>query len=260
MLMRSGIQSQIRSDGSRPPLRLPGLGLPRVLSIAAVLAVVAVGCAPLALSSEGGERARVIPAPAADENAVPAATSEVAVFAGGCFWGVQAVYQHVKGVTSAVSGYAGGSAKTASYDESSTGRTGHAEAVEVTFDPRQVTYGQLLHVFFSVAHDPTQLNRQGPDTGRQYRSTIFPASSAQARAAKAYIAQLNEARAFDAPIVTTIEVERPFYRAEDYHQDFLARNPRHPYIVINDLPKLGELKRVFPTLYQPTPVLVAGTR
>jgi peptide-methionine (S)-S-oxide reductase len=243
-----------RSDRSRQ-----GRGLRRLLSIAAALAAGVVGCAPLALSSEGGERARVIPAPVVDESA-GTATSEVAVFAGGCFWGVQAVYQHVKGVTGAVSGYAGGSQRTASYEATGTGRTGHAESVEVTFDPRQVTYGQLLHVFFSVAHDPTQLNRQGPDTGTQYRSTLFPASAEQARVAKAYIAQLNEARAFDAAIVTTIEMERPFYRAEAYHQDFLTLHPTHPYIVINDMPKLGELKRVFPNLYQPTPVLVGGTR
>jgi peptide-methionine (S)-S-oxide reductase len=243
-----------RSDKSRPDR-----GLLRLLSIAAALAVAVAGCAPLALSSDGGERARVIPAPAVDASA-GTATSEVAVFAGGCFWGVQAVYQHVKGVTAAVSGYAGGSERTASYEATGTGRTGHAESVEVRFDPRQVTYGQLLHVFFSVAHDPTQLNRQGPDTGTQYRSTIFPASAEQARVAKAYIAQLNEARAFDASIVTTIEMERPFYRAEAYHQDFLALHPSHPYIVINDMPKLGELKRVFPNLYQPTPVLVGGTR
>jgi peptide-methionine (S)-S-oxide reductase len=245
---------RIWSDESRP-----GRVFPRFLSIAAALAVIAVGCAPLAMSSERGERARVIPAPLADESA-GSATSEVAVFAGGCFWGVQAVYQHVKGVTGAVSGYAGGSQRTASYEATGSGRTGHAESVEVTFDPRQVTYGQLLHVFFSVAHDPTQLNRQGPDTGTQYRSTIFPANAEQARVAKAYIAQLNEARAFDASIVTTIEMERPFYRAEEYHQDFLTRHPTHPYIVINDMPKLGELKRVFPNLYQPTPVLVGGTR
>lgn len=234
-----------------------GRGLLRYLSMAAALAVA--GCVPLALSSEGRERARVIPAPVVDGRPGTApATSEVAVFAGGCFWGVQAVYQHVKGVTGAVSGYAGGSRETASYEASSTGGTGHAESVEVRFDPRQVTYGQLLHVFFSVAHDPTQLNRQGPDTGTQYRSTIFPANAEQARIAKTYIAQLNEAHAFDAAIVTTIEMDRTFYRAEDYHQDFLARHPTHPYIVINDMPKLGELKRIFPALYQPAPVLVGG--
>jgi peptide-methionine (S)-S-oxide reductase len=230
------------------------------VAVAVAVAVGVAGCAPVALSSEGGERARVIPAPLVDESAATkTATSEVAVFAGGCFWGVQAVYQHVKGVTGAVSGYAGGSQRTASYEATGTGTTGHAESVEVTFDPREVTYGQLLHVFFSVAHDPTQLNRQGPDTGTQYRSTIFPASAEQARVAKAYIAQLNDARAFDAAVVTTIEMERPFYRAEAYHQDYLARHPSEPYIVINDMPKLGELKRVFPNLYQPTPVLVGGT-
>jgi peptide-methionine (S)-S-oxide reductase len=243
----------VRNDGSRRP----GRGLLRFLSIAATLAVV--GCVPLALSSESAERARVIPAPSSDV-ATSTATSEVAVFAGGCFWGVQAVYQHVKGVTGAVSGYAGGSQRTASYEAIGTGQTGHAESVEVTFDPRQVSYGRLLHVFFSVAHDPTQLNRQGPDSGTQYRSTIFPTSAAQAKAAQAYIAQLNEARAFEAAIVTTIEMDRPFYRAEAYHQDYLARHPREPYIVINDMPKLGELKRIFPDLYQPTPVLVGGTR
>jgi peptide-methionine (S)-S-oxide reductase len=249
-----------RSDESGP-----GRGWLRLVegvALAAALAVV--GCAPLASLSEGGERARVIPAPLVAESAATAtsdvATSDVAVFAGGCFWGVQAVYQHVKGVTGAVSGYAGGNRNTATYDATSTGSTGHAEAVEVRFDPRQVTYGQLLHLFFSVAHDPTQLNRQGPDSGTQYRSTIFPANAEQARIAKAYIAQLNDAHAFDAAIVTTIELDRPFYRAEDYHQDYLARHPRDPYIVINDMPKLGELKRVFPTLYRDTPVLVGKPR
>jgi peptide-methionine (S)-S-oxide reductase len=240
------------SDESRP-----ARGFLRLFSIASIAAMLAfAACVPVAFSFE--ERARVIPAPLLDESG-GAATSEVAVFAGGCFWGVQAIYQHVKGVTSAVSGYAGGNQRTASYEAIGNGGTGHAESVEITFDPRQVTYGRLLQVFFSVAHDPTQLNRQGPDTGTQYRSTIFPANAEQARVAKAYIAQLNEARVFDAAIVTTIEMDRPFYRAEAYHQDFLARHPTHPYIVINDKPKLGELKRIFPNLYQPTPVLVGGT-
>jgi peptide-methionine (S)-S-oxide reductase len=245
----------------------PGSGWLRLGAGVAVAAaaIAVVGYAPLLSLTRGGERARVIPAPLVDASAgspgnPASATSEVAVFAGGCFWGVQAVYQHVKGVTGAVSGYAGGSRNTATYDATSSGATGHAEAVQVTFDPRQVTYGQLLHLFFSVAHDPTQLNRQGPDSGTQYRSTIFPANAEQARIAKAYIAQLNDARAFDAAIVTTIELDRPFYRAEDYHQDYLARHPRDPYIVINDMPKLGELKRVFPNLYQDTPVLVGKPR
>src|SRR4030095_16097219 len=168
-----------------------------------------------------------IPAPAVD---LPpgSATSDTAVFAGGCFWGVQGVYQHTKGVTNALSGYAGGAANTANYERTGVGDTGHAESVQITFDPRQVTYGQLLQVFFSVAHDPTQLNRQGPDTGTQYRSTIFAADAEQASVAKAYIAQLDQARAFKRKIATTIELGRTFYTAEKYHQDFLARNPTYP--------------------------------
>jgi len=199
-----------------------------------------------------------LPAPAID---LPASSSsEVMVIAGGCFWGVQGVFQHVKGVSNALSGYAGGAKSTAIYEVTNSGTTGHAESVQVTYDPRQITYGQLLHIFFSVAHDPTQLNRQGPDTGTQYRSTIFAANAAQADIAKAYIAQLNQARSFKRPIVTTIEVGREFYAAEKYHQDFLVRNPTHPYIVYNDLPKLENLKRLFPNLFRPTPVLVSGTR
>jgi peptide-methionine (S)-S-oxide reductase len=200
-----------------------------------------------------------IPAPAVD---LPPgeATSAVAVVAGGCFWGVQGVFQHVKGVTNAVSGYAGGAKSTATYEQTNDGTTGHAESVQITYDPRQISYGQLLHVFFSVAHDPTQLNRQGPDTGTQYRSTIFPATAEQAAVAKAYIAQLDRTGLFTNPIVTTIETGRTFYTAEKYHQDFLARNPRHPYIVYNDLPKIEHLKRLFPGLYRATPVLVSPTR
>lgn len=172
--------------------------------------------------------------------------------------GVQGVYQHLKGVTAAVSGYAGGQKNTAEYETVSRGGSGHAEAVQITFDPRQVSYGRLLQVFFSVAHDPTQLNRQGPDVGTQYRSAIFPANPAQDRIARAYIGQLNQARVFKAPIVTTIEPDRLFFQAESYHQDFLMKNPRHPYIVINDLPKLDELKKVFPDLYRSAPVLVSS--
>jgi peptide-methionine (S)-S-oxide reductase len=203
------------------------------------------------------EGAHTLPAPAVD--AAPGqATSAVVVLAGGCFWGVQGVFQHVKGVTSAVSGYAGGDKKTAEYETVSSGRTGHAESVQVTFDPRQVTYGQLLQIFFSVVHDPTELNRQGPDTGTQYRSAIFPANGEQADVAKAYIAQLDQARTFRKAIVTRIEPARTFYPAENYHQDFLTRNPANPYIAINDLPKIEDLKRVFPDLYRASPVLVAG--
>lgn len=217
-----------------------------------VLAGVAIWSHPAA-----GEGGRVIPMPTID--AQPGqATSAVAVLAGGCFWGVQGVFQHVKGVTAAVSGYAGGDKGTANYQIVSLGGTRHAESVQVTFDPRQISYGRLLQIFFSVAHDPTELNRQGPDTGTQYRSAIFPASAEQADVAKAYIAQLNQAHSFKRAIVTKIESERPFYPAENYHQDFLTRNPTYPYIVINDLPKIEDLKRVFPEWYRAAPVLVAG--
>ena len=167
--------------------------------------------------------------------------TETATLAGGCFWGVQGVFEHVAGVLSAVSGYAGGAAGTAHYEQVGTGTTGHAESVEITFDPRTITYGQILQIFFSVVHDPTQLDRQGPDVGEQYRSTIFPVDDDQARVARAYIDQLEQARAFDGAIVTTIEPGRAFYPAEGYHQDFLERNPTYPYIVRNDLPKVAAL-------------------
>jgi len=204
------------------------------------------------------ESARSIPPPVLDEPASPQATSEVAVLAGGCFWGVQGLFQHVEGVTSAVSGYAGGGADTAHYEMVGTNTTGHAESVRVTFDRLRISYGRILQIYFSVAHDPTELNRQGPDVGTQYRSAIFPTNSEQTHLAEAYIAQLNQAHVFDAPVVTKIEAGRDFYPAEDYHQDFLTRNPRYPYIVINDLPKIENLKRLFPDLYRATPVLVAA--
>ncbi|MGL4289982.1 MAG: peptide-methionine (S)-S-oxide reductase MsrA [Phreatobacter sp.] len=224
-----------------------------VLSLAALLLAGAGFGIPKA-AAQGG---RAIAAPALDEPAGQAA-SAVAVFAGGCFWGVQGVFQHVEGVTNAVSGYSGGEQATAQYEKVTSGRTGHAEAVRVTYDPRKISYGRLLQIYFSVAHDPTELNRQGPDTGTQYRSAIFPTNAEQARVAKAYIAQLNQARAFRAAIVTTIEPDRPFYAAEAYHQDYLTRNPTQPYIVINDLPKIEDLKRHFPGVYRATPVLVAS--
>ena len=200
-----------------------------------------------------------LPAPAVD---LPAsqATSATTVVAGGCFWGVQGVFQHVTGVTNAVSGYAGGERSTATYEQTNSGTTGHAESVQITFDPRQISYGQLLHIFFSVAHDPTQRNRQGPDVGTQYRSTLFPANAEQAAVAKAYIAQLDQTGAFKRRIATTIETGRAFYTAEKYHQDFLVRNPTYPYIVYNDLPKLEHLKRLFPGVFRATPVLVSATR
>jgi peptide-methionine (S)-S-oxide reductase len=207
----------------------------------------------------GAEKARAIPAPEVDEPAGDR-TSETAILAGGCFWGVQGVYQHVKGVARAVSGYAGGDKNTAEYERVSTGMTGHAESVQVTFDPRQITYGRILQIYFSVAHDPTELNRQGPDEGPQYRSAIFPTSEGQANVARAYISQLDQTHVFKRPIVTKIEVNRAFYPAEAYHQDFLIRNPTYPYIVYNDLPKIENLKRLFPDLYRPDPVLVRAAR
>jgi peptide-methionine (S)-S-oxide reductase len=221
---------------------------------AAVLAVVAVA---IRSHPAAAETARVVPLPAID---MPPgdASSAVVVLAGGCFWGVQGVYQHVKGVTNAVSGYAGGDKKTADYEVVSTGRTGHAESVQLTYDPRQISYGRLLQIFFSVAHDPTEVNRQGPDVGTQYRSAIFPANTEQARVAQAYIAQLDQTHAFKKPIATRIELDRAFYPAEAYHQDFLVRNPTSPYIVFNDLPKVADLKRLFPEAYRTTPVLVSA--
>ena len=226
---------------------------------ALIFAVLLLG-AGLALRGlpSAAEGARSIPPPVLDEPANPQVTSEVAVLAGGCFWGVQGVFQHVEGVTSAVSGYAGGGADTAHYEIVGTNNTGHAESVQVTFDPRRISYGHILQIYFSVAHDPTELNRQGPDVGTQYRSVIFPTNPEQAHIAEGYIAQLNQARVFNAAIVTRIEPGRTFYPAEDYHQDFLTRNPTHPYIVANDLPKIENLKRLFPDSYRANPVLVAA--
>jgi peptide-methionine (S)-S-oxide reductase len=229
--------------------------------VLATAALIAVGVGLTALRSTA-EVARALPAPALDEQFAPGAgpASEVAVLAGGCFWGVQGVFQHVDGVTNAVSGYAGGERRTANYEIVSSGGTGHAESVQVTFDPRKISYGRILQIYFSVVHDPTQLNRQGPDVGTQYRSAIFPGTPEQMKIAKAYIAQLNQARVFPAAIVTKIEPDRPFYPAEDYHQDFLTKHPGHPYIVFNDLPKIDDLKRLFPDMYRTEPVLVAAAK
>jgi peptide-methionine (S)-S-oxide reductase len=202
---------------------------------------------------------RTVPAPTVDESAGQA-TSEVAVLAGGCFWGVQGVFQHVAGVTKAVSGYAGGDQKAAEYETVSRGTTGHAESVEITFDPRQISYGRILQIYFAVAHDPTELNRQGPDTGPQYRSTIFPTSAEQAKIAQAYIAQLDQAHVYRDKIATTLEPDRAFYPAEDYHQDFLTRHPNYPYIVMFDLPKVRDLKASFADLYRADPVLVFAAK
>jgi len=195
--------------------------------------------------------AAAVPAPVVDAPRATASGTQTAVISGGCFWGVQAVFQHVKGVISATSGYSGGSAKTAEYEIVSTGETGHAESVQIAYDPSQITYGELLRVFFSVAHDPTQLNRQGPDEGTQYRSSIFYSNDEQKRIADAYIAQLDQAKIFPRRIVTQVVPLKAFYPAEAYHQNYLALHPDQPYIVYNDLPKLKRLAERFPALYQP---------
>ena len=198
---------------------------------------------------------RGIPAPAVDAPAAQAGSSEVAVLAGGCFWGLQGMFQHVKGVKNVVSGYAGGDKATAHYEMVGTETTGHAESVQITFDPKQISYGELLRLYFSVAHDPTQLNRQGPDSGPSYRSEIFFTTPAQEKIARAYVDQLTKAKVFSSPIVTKIEPLKGFYAAEDYHQDYLINHPSQPYIVFNDLPKIAALKKVYPQYYNEKPVL-----
>jgi len=207
--------------------------------------------------ARSAEPAVALPAPALGEAADAAAAQEKVVLAGGCFWGVQAVFQHVKGVTEAVSGYAGGDRETASYEQVSAGRTGHAESVEVTFDPHVVSYGTILQIYFSVAHNPTELNRQGPDSGSQYRSEIFAESDEQKRVAEAYIAQLDAAKAFRASIVTRVEALSGFYPAEAHHQNYATLNPDSPYIVYNDAPKVENLWQLFPAAFRQKPKLVA---
>ena len=213
---------------------------------------------------QGRDSWSALPAPVVDETPPFASAIEVAVLAGGCYWGVQGVFQHVDGVLDAVSGYAGGAKSSARYDAVGRGDTGHAESVEITYDPAKITYGRLLQVYFSIAHDPTLLNRQGPDVGTQYRSAIFPVDGEQRKIARKYIAQLDDAGVFNGPIVTTIENHKTFYRAEDYQQDYLTNSPSDPYIIINDLPKIRALERFFPALYREKPVLVlksyAGSR
>ena len=222
------------------------------------LAVVAAGYG--AVPAHATESAVVVPAPTVDVAAPSGSEMQTAVFAGGCFWGVQGVFQHVAGVKSAVSGYAGGSAATATYSQVGRGSTGHAESVRVVYDPKTISYGRLLQIYFSVAHDPTELNRQGPDSGTQYRSTIFPTDAEQARIARSYIAQLDRSKPFGKMLATTVEPLKAFYPAEAYHQDFLTLNPRYPYIVVNDLPKIENLKRLFPAVYQEKPVLVGSAK
>jgi len=229
-------------------------GIQTMIRTSALLLATALAFSPLAAQAES---AFTIPPPAAEASA-PSAGLETAVLAGGCFWGIQAVYQHVKGVKNAVSGYAGGTQKDATYDVVSSGRTTHAESVRVTFDPREVSYGKILQIYFAVAHDPTQLNRQGPDSGPQYRSEIFPQSEAQQKIAQDYIAQLDKTGVYKRPIVTKTQTMKvPFYAAEAYHQDYAIKHPYQPYIAFNDLPKVDNLKKMFPDVWRDQPVTVA---
>jgi peptide-methionine (S)-S-oxide reductase len=212
------------------------------------------------VSVAAAESATPINPPLTDVQNSSGSKTEKAVFAGGCFWGVQAVFQHTKGVTSAISGYAGGVMPVPSYEQVSSGRTGHAESVEITFDPAQISFGRLLQIYFSVAHDPTQLNRQEPDEGTQYRSEIFATSNAQQQAAEAYIAELDKAHAFANRIVTKVEPLQAFYRAEPYHQDYATLHPSSTYIAVYDLPKIANLKKLYPEFYRVQAVLVGGNQ
>ena len=218
------------------------------------LALTAIVAAP----SRAAEDAVIIPPPAADIQASDGI--QTLVVAGGCFWGVQGVFQHTAGVVNAVSGYAGGSKSTADYNMVSTGTTGHAESVEITYDPKKISYGKILQIFFSVAHDPTQLNRQGPDSGTQYRSAIFTTSEEQRKVADAYIAQLNAAKVYPKPIVTKVGSLQGFYAAEAYHQDYLTLHPNQPYIAYNDIPKVENLKKIFAEIYTEKPTLVSNAK
>ena len=223
--------------------------------VSLTIAVVVVLCEMMIWNSvhaanSSGSTNVVLPNPAVDAPLAPTSGTQTAVVAGGCFWGGQAVFQHVKGVQTAISGYSGGSSSTAKYLVVGTGWTGHAESVQITYDPAKISYGQLLKIFFSVAHDPTQLNRQGPDTGTQYRSVIFYANDEQKRIAESYISQLERAGTFPSPIVTQVVPLKGFYRAESYHQDYAKLHPYNPYIAINDAPKVEHLREEFPDLYQ----------
>ena len=224
------------------------------LTFATTLVFATLAAAPVMASSEP----IAIPAPAVDVTAADGI--QTAVLAGGCFWGVQAVYQHTTGVVNAVSGYAGGAKETAEYRRTNYGDTGHAEAVEIKYDPKKISYGKLLQIYFSVVHDPTQLNRQGPDSGTQYRSTIFAQNDEQKKVAEAYIAQLNAAKVFKAKIATTIETGKPFYIGEDYHQDYATLTPMQPYILFNDKPKIANMAKFFPASYRHKPVLVKDAK
>ncbi len=239
------------------PLLMKSSKIARFGALAMVVAAVALW----QRSAHSDERAVAIPAPLQDEPA-GAVHSETAVLSGGCFWGVQGVFEHLRGVTQVASGYTGGAANTAQYERVSDGDTGHAESVRITFDPTVISYGKILQVFFSVAHNPTELDYQGPDHGTQYRSAIFPMNAQQRTVAQAYIAQLQGGHVFSSPIVTRVETFKGFYPAEAYHQNFLALHPDYPYIAINDMPKVEALKSLYPSLYRPQPVLyqaMAGT-
>jgi peptide-methionine (S)-S-oxide reductase len=234
--------------------RSPFSRLSLCAAVIGALAITAFAVAP----SRAAEDAVIIPAPAAD---VPASDGvETVVVAGGCFWGVQGVFQHTAGVVNAVSGYAGGSKSTADYTVVSTGTTGHAESVQIKFDPKRISYGKILQIFFSVAHDPTQLNRQGPDSGTQYRSAIFTTSEEQKKVTDAYIAQLNAAKVYRKPIVTKVGPLEGFYPAEAYHQDYLTLHPNQPYIAYNDIPKVENLKKIFAANYLEKPTLVSSAK
>jgi len=230
-----------KAQTSHPSLHAATIG---ALALAAIVSV----------RAGAAENAVKIPAPAVD--VAPSDGPQTAVLSGGCFWGVQGVFQHTAGVLSAVSGYAGGSKMTASYEQVSSGATGHAESVQIKYDPKKVSYGKVLQIFFSVAHNPTELNRQGPDTGTQYRSAIFTTSDEQKRVAEAYIAQLDAAHVYDKPIVTKVSPLEGFFAAEAYHQDYLTLHPNQPYIAYNDLPKIENLKKLFADSYIEKPTLV----
>ena len=223
------------------------MSTPKPRHLAAVAALIAIQACLGTVAN--AEPAVLVPAARVDSKKVPG-DLQTAVLAGGCFWGVEGVYEHVRGVRKVLSGYAGGEKSTAEYHAVGSGRTGHAESVKITFDPQEISYGEILRIFFSVAHDPTQLNRQGPDTGTQYRSAIFYADDAQRDIAKAYIGQLNGSGVFQRAIVTRVDPLEGFFPAESYHQDFIARNPKYPYVVVNDLPKIRNLKQEFPDLYR----------
>ncbi len=242
-------------------LRLSGLSRTAIaLAGGGALALTLLATLPGPSASAADNAARLLPAPSMPAPRATSATPQTAVLAGGCFWGVQGVFEHVRGVEKVLAGYSGGSKATANYETVSAGTTGHAESVKITYDPQQISYGQILRIFFSVALNPTERNRQGPDVGTQYRSEIFYADPEQEHVATAYIAQLNQAHVFAQPIATQVDRLTGFYPAEPWHQDFMVRNPENPYIAYNDMPKVEALKRLFPEEYHATPTLALPAR